>query len=755
MDEKRRTVFSKLVEIGIPAEKALDAVIGASEVGLSIITGLGATVAGLPGSTIETLRGRGTAEQKEKYPGLKLSEDTILPTVGQLTEDWTYQPKTETGQDYLENVGKVMEPVDEWLRIGSGAIPQTLGKVIPGDSRVEAGLMNAADQAIYTALNVMSPTRGASAAAMIGAKGAQGAMKALGAKNADLINPMAKAIEKTPGLKRYNQLEHAMGQLITRKQLAGLQPGMVQDLAPSWLSAGDYKKGSGGWYSAGKKIQKGGKDYKLPVFNKTIPKTFPKFGHLKAMAETAGWNAVRKMSNNQDAWLRSHYGITANVYQELERLGRVIDRASEQAKTAKSGGKTIANKVYGDKSAAPYLDEMGEYVWKGEGSKSKPMTVKQVLDDASNQYHAQIAYNRSVLEKYKPGDPRIERLASGELDQYLTPKHKKTTINKLKTDTSIIKDLIGRNIDDDVIRNHIGSKIVSDMRLSGNNVHISSKPFFVQSAADALSKPKVGTGLPQAGFIGRTIVRNGRKIKLSHKTNAPYAGALKKFVQENHRLNALLRRQGKKGKPITKKSVIDHFKNQNKLIKNPKDRFDIEYLNKSIVDDGDWISISQWSLSDDTLLATIPIRMIINKKNPNLGYYVLYDQMKQGSGIPILESILDAGSDTNRIYIDVHPMAKTFWDEQVKAGGERWEGYTPKVHQTTPLGEGTKREPVGLRHMAEKVREQTFDDPMSPEFLKKRRLGMVTTPTKWGAKRGSVVGLLSQEDENEQTRNIY
>ena len=730
MDEKRRTVFSKLVEIGIPAEKALDAVIGASEVGLSIITGLGATVAGLPGSAIETLRGRGTAEQKEKYPGLKLSEDTILPTVGQRTEDWTYQPKTETGQSYLENVGKVMEPVDDALRGAAGFLPG-LAEKVPGDSRLGSSLMNAADQAIYTALNVMSPTRGVSGAAMIGAKGAQGAMKALGAKNADLVNPMAKAIEKTPGLKRYNQLEHAMGQLITRKQLAGLPAGMVQDLAP-WRS-GDYKKGPGGWYGKGA----------------------GKFGHLKAMAETAGWNAVRKMSNNQDAWLRSHYGITANVYQELERLGRVIDRASEQAKTAKSSGKTIANKVYGDKSAAPYLDEMGEYVWKGEGSKSKPMTVKQVLDDANNQYHAQIAYNRSVLEKYKPGDPRIERLASGELDQYLTPKHKKTTINKLKNDTSIIKDLIGRNIDDDVVRNHIGSKIASDMRLSGNNVHISTKPFFVQSAADALSKPKVGTGLPQAGFIGRTIVRNGRKIKLSHKTNAPYAGGLKKFVQENNLLNARLRRQGKKEKPITKKSVIDHFKNQNKLIKSPKDRFDIEYLNKSIVDDGDWISISQWSLSDDTLLATIPIRMIINKKDPNLGYYVLYDQMKQGSGVPILESILDAGSDTNRIYIDVHPMAKTFWDEQVKAGGERWEGYAPKVHQTTPLGEGTKRDPIGLRHMADKVREQTFDDPMSPEFLKKRRLGMVTTPTKWGAKRGSVVGLLSQEDENEQTRNFY
>jgi hypothetical protein len=711
LDEKRRTVFSKLLEVGVPAEKALDAVIGASEVGLSIITGLGATVAGIPGSAIETLRGRGTAEQKEKYPGLKLSEDTILPTVGQRTKEWTYQPKTETGQSYLENVGNFMEPVDDALRGVSGFLPG-LAEKVPGDSRLGSSLMNAADQAIYTALNVMSPTKGVSGAAMIGAKGAQGAMKALGAKNADLVNPMAKAIEKTPGLKRFNQLEHAMGQLITRKQLAGLPAGMVQDLTPSWLRAGDYKKGPGGWYGKGA----------------------GKFGHLKAMAETAGWNAARKMTNNQDAWLRSHYGITANVYQELERLGRVMDRATEQAKTAK--GVTVANKPYGGKSSAPYLDEMGEYVIK-EGS-DKPMTIKQVLDDASNQYHAQIAYNRSVLEKYKPGDPRIERLASGELDQYLTPKHKKTTINKLKNDTSIIKDLIGRNIDDDVVRNHIGAKIASDMRLSGNNVHISTKPFFIQSAANALAKPKVGTGLPQAGFIGRTIVRNGRKIKLSHKTNAPYAGGLKKFVQENQ------------GRSITKESVINHFKNQNKFIKDPKDRFDIEYLNKSIVDDGDWISISQWSLSDDTLLATIPIRMIINKKNPNLGYYVLYDQMKQGSGVPILESILDAGSDTNRIYIDVHPMSKTFWDEHVKAGGERWEGYTPKVHQTTPLGEGAT-----LRHMADKVREQTFDDPMSPEFLKKRRLGMVTTPTKWGAKRGSVVGLLSQEDENEQTRNIY
>ena len=100
--------------------------------------------------------------------------------------------------------------------------------------------------------------------------------------------------------------------------------------------------------------------------------------------------------------------------------------------------------------------------------------------------------------------------------------------------------------------------------------------------------------------------------------------------------------------------------------------------------------------------------------------------------------MLNAGSDTNRIYIDIQPMGVEYWKKQPA----RWEGYTPKVHQTTPLGEG-----VGLRQMAEKVREQKFDAPPTEEFLRQRRLRRYAPVPIWASKRGSTAGLLAQ-DEN-------
>ena len=703
MDEKRRNIFARLMdEAGLPPEEALQMVQGASEVGLSILTGLGGVVAGLPGSTGEVLAGRGTEEQQEKYEGLGATpEDTLLPTVGEMAEKWTYQPRTETGQRYAENVGKAGEFAEKWLRRGSGFIPQTLGKIIPGDTRLEAGAMNAIDQAIYTALNVMSPTRGAGTAAMLGAKGLQAAGKAAGMKNLDLVTPAAQAVEKAPIIKRFNQVNHAMGQLITRKQLAGLQPGMVQQVH-AWKPA-SYVEGPGQWYG------KAGKG-----------------GHLKSMASTAGWNVLRKMTDNQDAWLRSHYGITANVYQELERLGRVIDMADQQAKVAKSV--KVGKKQYSAKSGSPYLDEAGNHVIKETGG--NPMTIAQVRADALNQYHAQIAYNRSVLEKYKPGDPRIERLASGELDQYLTPKHRKTTINELGQKPAIIQDLIGRNIDTEVIKHHIAPNISKDLKLKGSNVHLSTKPFFFKSAHDVLNKYKPFAAASGAlahtrpSLLGRTVVKGGRGVKLDAGTHGPYTLELRRFVQQNYN----------KGVPLTKETLVQHFKNLNKSIDDPDKSFSIKFVEDSITDHGDWLSMTQWGLTDDTLLATMPIRMVINKKNPDIGYFILYDQMKQGSGIPILEYILDAGSDINRVYMDIHP---------IKVGYD-WPGYAKKVEHTTPIGEVKGAKGV----IASKLREQEFDVPPTEEFLRKRRFGRsYMPPLTWASKRGSTAGLLAQ-DEN-------
>ena len=723
MDEKRRNIFARLMdEAGLPPEEALQMVQGASEVGLSILTGLGGVVAGLPGSAGEVLAGRGTEEQQEKYEGLGATpEDTLLPTVGEMTEKWAYQPKTETGQRYAENVGEFMAPVDKFLKDFSGFIPQNLGKVIPGDTRLEAGAMNAIDQAIYTALNVMSPTRGAGTAAMLGAKGLQAGVKAAshlpgakGLRNVDLVGKTAEIVEKAPVIKRFNQINNAMGNLITRKQLAGLQPGVMQGT----------KKTVRPWY-------KGGKHHQLGV-----------------MAKTTAWNIKQKMTDNQDAWLRAHYGITANVYKEMDRLGQVMDSAKKQSeiKTPDRFDGRLSDRKFLDEDGnmilkedsyfatkknkktnkkEPISPEQKAHLMAGKGDAKHYKSVKDILNDASNQYHAQVAYNVSVLEKFKPGDPRIARLQEGGLDRYIFPQHKQTTVEGLKQNPKIIQDLVGKNLDKELIKKHISPKIVSDMGLKGTKVHISTKPFFTGNIAHQIgSYSPAPTGLAKGiqGLLGRTIVRDGRSIKLTNTKHANYINKLRSVVKEFADAN----------KELTKDAVIQSFKDYNVKYKNlPKKKlFDIQYLKKNIVDDGEFISISQQILTNDTLLATMPVRFIINKKNPKEGYFIMYDQMKQGSGIPLVESGLDVGSDINRIFIDVQPADADYV----------WKGAVPKVKDVIEPG-------IVAKDLGPRVR-QKFDAPPTEEFLRKRRFGRkYTPPLVWTSKRGTTSGLLAQ-DEN-------
>jgi hypothetical protein len=591
--------------------------------------------------------------------------------------------------------------------------------------------LNAADQAIYTALNVISPTRGAGSAAMLGAKGLQAGAKAAshlpgakGLRNVDLVTPTAQAIEKAPVIKRFNQINNAMGHLITRKQLAGMQPGVMQGATKTVRP----------WYKGGK------------------------FGHLGVMARGTLWNMGHKMTNNQDAWLRAHYGVTANVYKELERLGNVMDSARKQAEIKtpdrfegrkssrrfldENGNMLVSEDVYFEKKISP---ERQAHLVTQKGEKQHYKSVKQVLEDASNQYHAQIAYNVSVLEKFKPGDPRIARLQEGGIDRYVFPNHKVTTLEGLKKEPKIIQDLVGSNMNDDLIRNHISPKIASDMNLKGNKVHISTKPFFTGTMMNSIGKssPAAATGLSKSILmLGRTVVKDGNSIKFTANKHAPYIDRLLKIIQATP-----------KGRVLTKNDVIKSFETYNKEImarpdfgvrkefhgvpvvwKKPRlgkhHLFDIQYLKKNIVDDGEFISISQQILTNDTLLATMPVRLIINKRNPSEGYFIMYDQMKQGSGVPLLESGLDIGSDVNRIYIDVQPLDADYV----------WKGKVPKVKDVV--------EPkIKEKDLGERVR-QRFDIPPTEEFLRKRRFGRsYTPPLIWASKRGTTAGLLAQ-DEN-------
>ena len=587
--------------------------LGWGEVVAQMGTGLFGTVLGLPGSTVDTLLGRGPEKQQEKYPGLG-SPSGWLPTVSDMVKKFAYRPRTEAGKEYSQTVGKGGQWLDDKVRAVSGAVPGILD-FVPGEW---PGAANFADQSIYTALNVANPFKVVGTSAVVGGKAAQ-----LGAKkvfpSADLVTPVAKLVGKN----RYNMLEKSMGQLISRKQLAGLQPGVLQDTS-SIVS---------GWYTGPEATMKlrgvTPKKGKWPGRAQQL-RYLPMGLHLKEMGLTAGWrNPISKLTNHQDSWLRRNFGITENVYRELERLAVVQKVAQKQKDEWVATGKSPKDSYYRGADGNLVLSEKN----------GKPITTEEMMSKAGEQIHAQIAYNVSVLEKYSPGDPRISRLMSDELQQYLMPKNADTTIFKLSNDPSVIQNLIGENIPTAAIKDHIAANVRKDNNLKGDKVNISTKPFFVNS------------------------VYNQAKRSAEKKIDG--AGGGKGYLPE---IETILVEMAKDGQSLTKANIIEN------MLKIPGMKK--AELEKYLIVDNNYISMRQIVRTDDTLLATMPIRGVyevnalknldinapikkdgsMGRLSPRRGFYLLMDQMKQGTGLKVAENILDIGSDTNKLYIDVRPL---------------------------------------------------------------------------------------------------
>jgi len=125
-------------------------------------------------------------------------------------------------------------------------------------------------------------------------------------------------------------------------------------------------------------------------------------------------------------------------------------------------------------------------------------------------------------------------------------------------------------------------------------------------------------------------------------------------------------------------------------------------LEQFLVVDDKFISMRQSVRTNDTLLATIAVRGVYDKQalmaqrmnappggrySPSEGFYVLTDQMKQGSGVPILEHILDIGSDTNKVYMDIRPLTNQVIPERMMASQVPLRpGKIPEVHTRSTIG---------------------------------------------------------------------
>jgi len=314
-------------------------------------------------------------------------------------------------------------------------------------------------------------------------------------------------------------------------------------------------------------------------------------------------------------------------------------------------------------------------------------------------WQANPAYVQSVMEKFFPRDPRTLKLRA-ILGDSIFPREAYTTIREISRDGNVVKNLLDDVTDmpSEMFSSHVSPHIAKELDLAGHNVHISTKPFHIGS------QPPYK--IPQDGYmVGDVKKAHGLAY---HLDRANY------FVGEGFRTRGVFSWRGRlpvlpevknlvesgvKSKDEIISSIMsknmDLIKSFNKATKEwkarrpnlsggrssmyeyamwrasrPKKRlYNRDELEKNIFDDGQNISVSQHFLTSDTLLATMPVRMIINKRNPLEGGYVYWDQMKQGTGQKWADWALDIGSDTNRLFIDIQPFttAKNF----SKPGGVR------------------------------------------------------------------------------------
>lgn len=95
--------YSEQLPAAKPSSSIMDRLKGAGEAALSAVTGTAATTAGVPYGIYKQI----SAGKYGKPEGVKLAEKEALD----FAQKYTYAPKTEKGQEYIENVAKAAEPL--------------------------------------------------------------------------------------------------------------------------------------------------------------------------------------------------------------------------------------------------------------------------------------------------------------------------------------------------------------------------------------------------------------------------------------------------------------------------------------------------------------------------------------------------------------------------------------------------------------------------------------------------------------------
>ena len=377
------------------------------------------------------------------------------------------------------------------------------------------------------------------------------------------------------------------------------------------------------------------------------------------------------------------------------------------------------------------------------------------MDRAKNELRSGAANIMVAFRKYGPDDPRRARFEEG-VAEHVMPASMKSTVEDALANPNGFRVLfdLPDQFTDDVIKTHISPNIVNDLKLKGDTEFV-IKPYESSPAKDVsdltfvaddglnyknavLSDLKTLWGASSGNVSKKSLIDLARQINLENRREAAKIAVNKVDIDKAYQAWIKTREKGKRKVPTQNEKRLRLKKIKKELKEDslksypdgrPRIYYDIDRLEREIIDSGGFLSAGGRSLAEDRLLGTISNRLMLSKTG-DWGGWFRWDIMKQGAdetskmlGIDI-DKILEAGSKANFVAMEVRPVTRTRKPiserDVIKESGTRQMGRVPQKGKLDVVKKqdefmGIKGPSARLKHSS---RSETFQE-LSDAILSK------------------------------------
>ena len=520
--------------------------------------------------------------------------------------------------------------------------------------------------------------------------------------------------------------------------LAGKREGY--DTQAAWESAQQVAKGLPPQKGAGLAQRLGGRWY--GGGETAVPR------HLAMMGGRVIKDLINTTFSPQAAYTKKMYGIGPSVGRKFRELIHLV----------------------GQEAGYLYPKTNVEMTW-------------QRMKRAENELRSGAANIMVAFRKYMPDDARAARFEEG-VAEHVMPASIKTTAEEALQNPNVFRVLMDLpdQFTDDAIRTHISPNVVNDLKLKGDTEFV-IKPY-ESSPADDLRVHKTLIGKDGKRYKKNGIselydlwgASSGRVSKeslidLARQINRENDLAVKSASTDSAAVDKAYRAWIKKRESGKQKVPTQHQKRSRlKKIKKDlsdsaqKDRvyYDLDRLDKEIIDSHGFLSAGGTTLSQDRLLAHVSNRLMLSKDG-GWGGWVRHDIMKQGAGetskkIGInIDQLLETGSKENFVAMEIRPVTRartTAGQRQVTEGGARERGRVP---QGTRLGMvtseeglmGVKNPESMLKHFDKDETLQGLSDAILSKLDDKAPMSYMVKRLLWQTILGAGTGYGAYEALNE------